>query len=193
MNKNSESSCGRPCSFIAEELEDSVRITGAADADGFGFDATWFVDMYHYSVGVAADERAGVVARAGVGGDAPLRFDWLADLLSWTGNKTISYHISHDECGNSGSGKSNRDLRSHPTMVQVVYGAQYVDPSRQFAEARSRFAFGIAARSAGTPVFFMGEEIGALQDYKYQRLPRPKRRPCRNAPGQRCPSLRVLS
>jgi 1,4-alpha-glucan branching enzyme len=153
--------------LIAEEHEDRARITESTDVGGFGFDATWFVDMYHNIVGVAADNWSGVVARAGVGNDAPLRFDWLAGSLAWTGNKTVSYHISHDECGNSGSGESNPDLRSHRTMVQAAHGAQYVDSNRQFAEARSRFAFGMAALSAGTPMFFMAEEVGALQDYKY--------------------------
>jgi 1,4-alpha-glucan branching enzyme len=52
-------------------------------------------------------------------------------------------------------------------MVQAVHGIEYVGSNRQYAEARSRFAFGMAALSAGTPMFFMAEEIGALQDYKY--------------------------
>jgi len=157
----------RPSVFlIAEEHEDRIQITEALDA-GFGFDLTWFVDIYHNTVGVAADSWAGVVARAGVGGDGPLRFDWLAGSQAWTGNKTVSYHISHDECGNSGSGDPNPDLRSHRTMVQAVHGVQFVNSSRPFAEARSRFAFGMAACSAGTLMFFMAEEVGALQDYKY--------------------------
>jgi 1,4-alpha-glucan branching enzyme len=158
----------RPSLFlIAEEHEDRVQITQPADSGGFGFDATWFVDIYHNTVGVAADNWAGLVARAGIGNDDPLRFDWLSGSLGWTGNKTISYHISHDECGNSGSDAQNPDLRSHRTMVQAVHGVQYVASNREYAEARSRFAFGMAALSAGAPMFFMAEEIGALQDYKY--------------------------
>lgn len=79
----------------------------------------------------------------------------------------FSYHISHDECRNSGSGDPNSDLRSHRTMVQAVHGIQYVGSNRRYAEARSRFAFRMAALSGGTPMFFIAEEIGALQDYKY--------------------------
>jgi 1,4-alpha-glucan branching enzyme len=52
-------------------------------------------------------------------------------------------------------------------MVQAVHGLPFVATNRPDAEARSRFAFGMAALSAGTPMFFMAEEIGALQDYKY--------------------------
>ena len=35
------------------------------------------------------------------------------------------------------------------------------------AEARCRVAFGLSLLSAGTPMFFMGEEIGARQPYRF--------------------------
>jgi 1,4-alpha-glucan branching enzyme len=71
----------------------------------------------------------------------------------------VAYHISHDEAGNSPG--------SHRTLVQAVNGDDHVDPARWWAEARTRVAFGMAALSAGTPMFLFGEEIGARHDYRY--------------------------
>ena len=54
-------------------------------------------------------------------------------------------------------------------MVAVNY-APLVDATRIAAEARSRLCFGLSLLSAGTPMFFMGEEIGAQKRYTYNKF-----------------------
>ena len=39
--------------------------------------------------------------------------------------------------------------------------------TRRVAEARCHFACGVSMLSAGTPMFLMGEEVGAQKDYRY--------------------------
>jgi 1,4-alpha-glucan branching enzyme len=48
-----------------------------------------------------------------------------------------------------------------------VNSAPLFATTRKYAEARSRFAFGMSALSAGTPMFLMGEEIGATKYFRY--------------------------
>jgi len=73
-------------------------------------------------------------------------------------NKVV-YHESHDEAGNAGG--------TARTIVTAVAGAPLVGATRQFAEARCRVAFGLSLLSAGTPMFFTGEEVGAQQPYRF--------------------------
>jgi hypothetical protein len=71
----------------------------------------------------------------------------------------VIYHESHDEAGNApGSGR---------TIAVAVHRAPLVDETRRFAEARVRFAAGMTLLAPGTPMFFMGEEVGASLDYRY--------------------------
>ena len=51
-------------------------------------------------------------------------------------------------------------MKSAATSVNK---APLIGLTRKYAEGRSRFAFGLAALSAGTPMFLMGEEIGAAK------------------------------
>jgi 1,4-alpha-glucan branching enzyme len=160
----------RPNVFlIAEEHEDRVAITRPTDTGGMGFDATWFVDFYHNLVGTPreGDNWARLVALAGFGGDGPLRLDWFAGALDWSRNSTIVYHISHDEAGNSGSGDPDPDKRSHRTIVTAVHSAPLLGLTRSYAEARCRVAAGLAMLAPATPMFLMGEEVGASKDYRY--------------------------
>ena len=76
-------------------------------------------------------------------------------------NKVV-YHESHDESGNA-----RGTMR---TSKAAVNDAPLVGVTRKFAEARSRVAFGLSALSAGTPMFFMGEEIVAQKIYKYDNV-----------------------
>ena len=46
-------------------------------------------------------------------------------------------------------------------------GASLIGATRDYGEARSRVAFGLSLFSAGTPMFFMGEEIGAQKPYHF--------------------------
>ncbi|MGO7793264.1 glycosidase, partial [Rhizobium ruizarguesonis] len=45
--------------------------------------------------------------------------------------------------------------------------APVVGETRACADARSRFAAAMTLLSPGTPMFFMGEEIGAQKPYRY--------------------------
>ena len=49
--------------------------------------------------------------------------------------------------------------------MTAVNGAALIGETRRFAESRSRFAYGMSALSAGTPMFLMGEEIGAAKPF----------------------------
>src|SRR5580704_5535622 len=80
------------------------------------------------------------------------------DLYATKFNKVI-YTESHDEAGNAPG--------TQRTIVCAVNGAPLVGPTRDYAEARCRVAFGLSFLSAGTPMFFMGEEIGAQKPYTF--------------------------
>jgi 1,4-alpha-glucan branching enzyme len=55
-------------------------------------------------------------------------------------------------------------------MVTAVNGAPLVGATRIAAEARSRLCCGLSLLSAGTPMFFMGEEIGAQKRYTFNNF-----------------------
>jgi 1,4-alpha-glucan branching enzyme len=76
--------------------------------------------------------------------------------------RRVVFHESHDEAGNAGG--------TARTMVTAVNSAPLVDATRIAAEARSRVCFGLSLLSAGTPMFFMGEEIGAQKRYTFDNF-----------------------
>lgn len=156
--------------LIAEDHSDWEKVTESPDAGGLGFDATWYANFYHHLVG---DTRSGtdyakLIATAGKGTNEPLAMDYFANALAWTGHRKVVYHESHDEAGNSYYEEGGRKIYSKRTIVSAVNDAPLAGKTRHFAEARSRFAFGMAMLSAGTPIFLMGEEIGAQKPYRYQ-------------------------
>jgi 1,4-alpha-glucan branching enzyme len=160
----------RPSTFlIAEDHTKWSMVTRPPDVGGLGFDAAWYVDFYHHLVGTVGEgpEWAKLISLAGLGGDAPLNLDWFAGALAGSAGRKVVYHISHDEAGNSGKDDPDPNKHSHRTIVDAVHGAPLVGPTRSFAEARCRFAFGMAILSPGTPMFLMGEEVGAAKDYTY--------------------------
>jgi 1,4-alpha-glucan branching enzyme len=55
-------------------------------------------------------------------------------------------------------------------MAVAVNDAPLADSTRSWAEARSRLCCGLSVFSAGTPMFFMGEEIGARKRYTYDNF-----------------------
>jgi 1,4-alpha-glucan branching enzyme len=85
--------------------------------------------------------------------------DYFGGALLATQYGKIAYHESHDEAGN--------ETNTERTIVTAVNYAPLIGPTRQYAEVRSRFAFGMAALSAGTPMFLMGEEIGAAKYFRH--------------------------
>ena len=146
--------------LIAEDHTGWDKVTVSPAAGGLGFDATWYADFYHNLIG--DDNSAGGKARllkvAGTGGDEPLDFDKFSGVLWASQYNKVVYHESHDEAGNAGG--------SARTMVTAVNGAAIWGATRFAAEARSRTVFGLSLLSAGTTMFLMGEEIGAMKPYK---------------------------
>jgi 1,4-alpha-glucan branching enzyme len=129
------------------------------NGDGLGFDATWYGDFQHHLVEYQGGSYAELVEQAGFGDNRPLSIDYFAGALGASGSAKIVYNESHDDCGNrTGSAR---------TIWLAVNGAPLVGDTRRWAEARVRFAAGMALLSAGTPMFFMGEEIGAAKFYCY--------------------------
>jgi 1,4-alpha-glucan branching enzyme len=153
----------RPDAFlIAEDHTGWRAVHRPTDEGGLGFDATWYADYYHHLIGDGHDDpsRARLVRLAGTGSDIPLNMRWFADVLAGGADHRIVYHESHDEAGNAED--------SGRTIVVAVNGAPLIGDTRRYAEARLRFAAGMTLAAApGTPMFFMGEEVGASQPYRY--------------------------
>jgi 1,4-alpha-glucan branching enzyme len=151
--------------LIAEDHSGWYEVTEDPKLGGLGFDAAWYAQYYHHLIGDAKSRGpsdARLLEMAGYGDDRPLAMDYFAGALAHSGHKTVVYHESHDEAGNAEG--------THRTIVTAVHGAALVDETRRFAEARSRFAFGVTMLSAGTPMFLMGEEVGATADLLYNQL-----------------------
>ena len=150
----------RPTSIlIAEDHTGWDAVTKSPAQQGLGFDATWRASFYHNLVGDAdsAGDAARLLKVAGTGFDGPLAFDKLAGQLYDSQFKRIVFHESHDEAGNAGG--------SARTLTVAVNHASLSGETRAWAEARSRMCFGMSILSAGTPMFFMGEEVGAQKPY----------------------------
>ena len=147
--------------LIAEDHSEWDKVTQLSEAGGLGFGATWYAAFYHNLIGDSdmAGGRARLLKFAGYGDDRPLDMNQFAAVLYNTKYNKIIYHESHDEAGNSGG--------SMRTMPCAVNAAPLAGSTRVYSEARSRVAFGLSLFSAGTPMFFMAEEIGAQKPYKY--------------------------
>ncbi|MGO9266843.1 MAG: alpha-amylase family glycosyl hydrolase [Candidatus Binataceae bacterium] len=151
-----------PTAFlIAEDHTGWSAMTQPLDQGGVGFDAVWYADFYHHLIGDGnyGDNYAKLLKNAGYGVPGPINMDYFADALLATRDNKIAYHENHDEAGN--------DPNTERTMATAVNQAPLIGPTRKYAEARSRIAFGLAALSAGTPMFLMGEEIGASKYFRY--------------------------
>jgi 1,4-alpha-glucan branching enzyme len=149
--------------LTAEDYSDwPAMIQPSLNGDGLGFDATWYGDFQHNLVEFNGGGYGELVKEAGFGDDRPLAMDSLAGVLRTSANAKIVYGQSHDDCGNRpGSAR---------TIVLAVNGAPLIGQTRKWAEARQRFAAGMALLSAGTPMFFMGEESGAQKPYRYDNF-----------------------
>jgi 1,4-alpha-glucan branching enzyme len=150
--------------LIAEDHSGWPAVTQPPDVGGLGFGSRWFAEFYHHLIGDSdmAGGKSRLLREAGAGGDGPLRMAEFADQLWRTQYDTISYHESHDEAGNApGSAR---------TSTVAVGNAPLWGATRQYAEARSRVVCGLSVLSAGTPMFFMGEEIVAQRPYRYDNI-----------------------
>jgi 1,4-alpha-glucan branching enzyme len=150
--------------LIAEDHSGWDRVTQPAATGGIGFDATWYAAFYHHLIGdgTHGSEYAKLISTAATSWDAPLAMGRFADALRAAANRTVVYVESHDEAGNA--------TDSRRTILAAVDGAPLVGDTRRVAEARTRWAAGMSLLSPGTPMFLMGEEVGAQQPYTYDRF-----------------------
>jgi 1,4-alpha-glucan branching enzyme len=145
--------------LIAEDHTGWDAVTRPLEEGGLGFDAAWYVDFYHQLVGPPVEGWAGLLSEAGRGDGRPLWLDRFDEALHGAAARKVVYHESHDEAGNSpGSAR---------TLVLAAGGAPLVGATRAVAEARARLAAGLAMLSPGTPMFLMGEEVGAVNPYRH--------------------------
>jgi len=164
--------------LIAEDHTGWDAVTKLPAQGGLGFDARWDAAFYHSLIGDSdmADGRPRVLKHAGFGWNDPLGMDALSAALYDTRLDRVVFHETHDEAGNAAG--------TERTMVVAVNGAPIAGETRRWAEARSRLCCGIALLSAGTPMFFMGEEVGAQRKYTYTNF-----LACReDIPGERASS-----
>jgi len=147
--------------LIAEDHTGWSAMTQSLGQGGVGFEAVWYADFYHHLIGDGnyGDNYAKLLKSAGYGVAGPLNMDYFAGALLATQYSKIAYHENHDEAGN--------ETNTERTIVTAVNQAPLFGATRKYAEGRSRFAFGLAALSAGTPMFLMGEEIGAAKYFRY--------------------------
>lgn len=150
--------------LIAEDHTGWDAVTKPPAQGGLGFNAKWELAFYHQLIGDSdmAGNRARLLKQAGFGGNEPLQMDWFASALYNSRFNQVVFHESHDEAGNAGG--------TARTLVTAVNGAPVIGATRSAAEARSRVCFGLSLLSAGTPMFFMGEEIGAQKRYTFDHF-----------------------
>ncbi len=155
--------------LMAEDHSNWERVTQSPAVGGLGFDRTWYADFYHHLIGdtQTGTQYAKLIPTAGLGGNEPLAMDLFAGALANSGAQKVVYHESHDEAGNSSAQVNGNRMESRRTIVAAVNGAPLIGATRCYGEARARFAFGMNILSAGTPMFMMGEEIGAQKPYRY--------------------------
>lgn len=149
--------------LIAEDHTGWDAVTKSPAQGGLGFDSKWEAAFYHNLIGDSdmAGGKARLLKQAGYGSNEPLSMDQFSGALYNSRYNQVVFHKSHDEAGNAGG--------TARTMITAVNGFLF-DNTRPWAEARSHVCFGLSLLSAGTPMFFMGEEIGALKPFKYNNF-----------------------
>lgn len=150
--------------LIAEDHTGWDAVTKLPAQGGLGFHARWQVSFYHSLVGDSdmAGDTARLLKQAGFGGDEPLPMDRFSSVLHGSSRNQVVFHESHDEAGNAGG--------TARTITVAVNGAALIGETRLAAESRARLCLGLSVLSAGTPMFFMGEEVGASKKYTYDNF-----------------------
>jgi 1,4-alpha-glucan branching enzyme len=146
-----------------------------------GFNARWFAEYYHHLIGDTnrgMDTAKLIHTAARYGSHLPLAMGTFSGRLYDSRYSKVVYSESHDEAGNSGGGPffdaywdpsdKGKQYTSHRTIVVSSDAAPLIGDTRVYAEARCRFAYGVTALSAGTPMFLFGEEVGAQIRFKYK-------------------------
>lgn len=156
--------------LTAEDHSGWTAVTQSSEQNGLGFDATWYADFYHHLIGDAQNDasRARLLKFAGYGDDRPLAMNAFAGALADSATAKVVYHESHDEAGNSYYEEGGQRVYSARTLVVAVNGASLGNAeTRRYAEARARVAAALTLLGPGVPMFFMGEEVGATEPYRY--------------------------
>jgi 1,4-alpha-glucan branching enzyme len=150
--------------LIAEDHSGWPPVTQPAVTGGIGFDATWYSDFYHHLIGDKDEgpQYARLLETAGTDQTEPLAMSLFATALATSGQQKVVYVESHDEAGNA-----EHSLR---TILVAVNDTPLVGETLRFAQARCRFVCGMSMLSAGTPMFLMGEEVGAQKAFTYNRF-----------------------
>jgi 1,4-alpha-glucan branching enzyme len=150
--------------LVAEDHTGWDAVTKVPAQGGLGFNARWDVQFYHNLIGDSdmAGGAARLLKRTGFGGNEPIGMDRFSGVLYESRDNRVVFHESHDEAGNAGG--------TARTIVTAVNGAPLIGATRVVAEARCRVCFGLAVLSAGTPMFFMGEEIGGQKRYTFDNF-----------------------
>lgn len=152
--------------LLAEDHSGWSDVTKSAAAGGLGFDAAWYADFYHHLCGDTGrgSDYANLLQMASVADGRPLAMSTFAAALAATNRSRVVYHESHDEAGNShGVG-----WRSARTIMVASGRAPLIGETRRWAEARARVAAALTLLSGGVPMFFMGEEVGCCEPYRYE-------------------------
>jgi 1,4-alpha-glucan branching enzyme len=152
--------------LVAEDHSGWPAMLESQDTGGIGFDAIWWAEWYHNLIGDSQNslDNARLLHVAGSGGDQPLAMSKLGHLLGQAAGHVI-YHESHDQAGNASYEENGRQVASARTIEVAVNGQ--LDGNRRWAEARCRVVAGLTLFAPGTPMFFMGEEVGAREPYRY--------------------------
>lgn len=145
--------------LMAEDYSGYDMVTTPVSAGGFGFNAVWFADFFHGLVGYQGGPQ--LLVEAGFGDRRDLDIAGFSALHYQSQFNKVVYHINHDDAGAN---------NTHRTVVTAVNSAALTGDTRKYAEARSRVVFSLSLLSAGTPLFFMGEEIAAAKPYTYNNF-----------------------
>jgi len=160
----------RPNLFLIAEDHSGWSAVTQSGGTGLGFDATWYADFYHHLIGDAQNDssRARLLKFAGYGDNRELRMGWFAGALAESATAKVVYHESHDEAGNSYYIENGQEVHSARSIVTAVNGASLSNAAtRRYAEARVHVVAGMTLLGPGIPMFFMGEEVGASEPYRY--------------------------
>ena len=152
--------------LVAEDHSGWPAILEPDYTGGIGFDAIWWAEWYHNLIGDSQEEprNARLLHVAGSGGSEPLAMAHFGDVLTQSADRVI-YHGSHDQAGNASYMVGAEKVFSARTIEVAVNGR--LDGNRYWAEARCRVVAGLTLFAPGTPMFFMGEEVGAREPYRY--------------------------
>lgn len=168
--------------LIAEDHSHNDDILIPVDNGGMGFDAKWYSDFYHHLLGDTnrgEDCASLIYASATTMNNGLLKIGYFSGALHASQFQKVVYAASHDEAGNSRGPFFDPDYdrrdpekshTSHRTLVVAVNAAPLNRETRKYAEARSRLAYGLVGLSAGLPMTFMGEEVGAVNRFKYNAV-----------------------